>query len=227
MASRMKTKASPVNGEGSEAQLTSAAPDIVTVPKIEPKIVAIEVEGITPLLVCAWSEKARRMMLEKQMKKATKGREAKDPEADYKASLYTSTEGWTGVPAGGCKGALVAACRQVPGLPMTLAKRLCFVMADGQTLTGQDLVRIHGEHQMHEAMVRLETGVADIRFRAIYPTWSATLTIQFLAHMISAEQIANLVELAGWSEGWCEHRPGAPKSNTGNFGRFRIKRVED
>ncbi len=194
----------------------------ILIPPIEQKILVVPIVGITPLLVCAWSHKAMRQMLEKQMKKAQKGKEAKDPEADYKASLYTSTEGWTGVPAGGIKGALVAACRTVSGLPMTVAKRIVFVQADGVTEDGKQIVRVEGEHKLHQAMVRLESGVADIRFRAIYEKWEMKLSIEFAADMISSEQVCNLVQRAGRMEGLCEHRPGAPKSNTGDFGRFRI-----
>lgn len=199
----------------------------IIIEPISPQIVCIEVVGITPLIVNAWSHKARTQMLNKQMKKASRGREAKNPEEDYKASLYTSTEGWTGIPAGGVKGALVNSCRAVEGLPMTLAKRMVFVRSQGVTAAGQGLVRIHGEHKMHEAMVRIDNGgTADIRFRAVYSEWSATFEIEFLSSVISAEQIANLVELAGFIEGLCEHRPGAPKNNTGDNGRFQIKRRE-
>lgn len=197
----------------------------VVIPRIQPKIIALEIVGTTPLLVCAWSHKAKKQMLDKQMKKAKHGKEAKNPEEDYRNSLYVSTEGWTGIPAGGVKGALVNACRAVDGLPMTLAKRMIFVRSQGETKEGRGLVRIYGEHQMHEAMVRIDNGgTADIRFRAVYPTWSIKLEIEFLASVISAEQVANLVELAGFVEGLCEHRPGAPKSNTGDGGRFQVKR---
>jgi hypothetical protein len=44
--------------------------------------------GDSPLIVHAWSEKAKRQMLDKQMKKATKAKEAKDPQADYEACFY-------------------------------------------------------------------------------------------------------------------------------------------
>ncbi len=200
----------------------------IVIERIQPKIIEVEIVGITPLLVCAWSHKAKKQMLDKQMKKATRGKEAKNPEEDYRAGLYTSTEGWTGIPAGGVKGCLVGACRAVDGLPMTLAKRMMFVRAQGHTKEGQDLVRVFGEHRMHEAMVRIDNGgTADIRFRPIYPQWSCKLEIEFLASVISAEQICNLVELAGFIEGLCEHRPGAPKSNTGNNGRFQIRREEE
>jgi hypothetical protein len=214
--------AAPVN----RIQDALASTEQIVIPRIEPKIVEIEIIGITPLLVCAWSKKAKQQMLDKQMKKATRGKEAKNPQADYLASLYTSTEGWTGIPAGGVKGCMVAACRATD-VAMTMAKRMIFVRAQGKTAEGQDLVRIYGEHQLHEAMVRIDNGgTADIRYRAIYPAWTAKLEIEFLASMISAEQIANLVELAGFVEGLCEHRPGAPKNNTGSMGRFQIRRSE-
>ena len=145
----------------------------VVIPPIIPKLIEVEVVGITPLLVCAWSKKAKQQMLDKQMKKANRGKLAKDPDADYKASLYVSTEGWTGIPAGGMKGCLVNACRAVDGLPMTLAKRMIFVQSQGVTKEGQELIRVYGEHKMHEGMVRIDNGgTADIRFRAIYTEWS-------------------------------------------------------
>jgi hypothetical protein len=219
----------------------AAAPAEVLIPKIEPQRIELIIVGTTPLVVNAWSHKAKKQMLDKQMKKATRGKEAKDPEADYKASRYISAEGWDGIPAGGVKGCLVNACRAVDGLPMTLAKRMLFVASQGTTAGGQGLVRIYGKPQvlksqvvlpdavseMHEGMVRLDAGgTADIRFRAMYREWSMRLEIDFLASVISAEQVANLVELAGFIEGLCEHRPGAPKSNTGDWGRFQIKRDE-
>ena len=167
-------------------------------------------------------------MLEKQMKKPKKALPAKDPQADYLASLYVSTEGWTGIPAGGVKGCLVNTCRLVDGLPMTLAKRLCFVRSQGQTKEGKQLVRVYGEHELHENPVRINNGAGtDIRFRAVYPRWSINLEIEYLKNVISAEQVANLMELAGWGEGLCEWRPGAPKNNTGDHGRFKIKRDEE
>lgn len=224
-----KTKPDEANGHATEPrfEVPAKSQETVVIDKITPKIVEIPIVGITPLLVCAWSHKAKKQMLDKQMKKATRGKEAKDPEADYKASLYVSTEGWTGIPANGVKAALVNACRAVDGLPMTLAKRMLFVRGQGKTAGGQELVRIYGDHQMHEAMVRIDNGgTADIRFRGIYPEWKANLEIEFLASVISAEQVGNLVELAGFIEGLCEHRPGSPKSNSGSNGRFQIVRDE-
>lgn len=193
--------------------------------RISPNILVVTIKGITPLVVNAWSHKAKDMIRGKQTGTKKKGaREAKKPEEDYLASRYISTDGWDGVPAGGVKGCLVNACRATKGdLPMTEAKRMFFVMAEGRTSDGQGLVRIHGKPRMYEAMVRVGMGVADIRYRAMYEEWSMKLSIQFLTNLITPTQLGNLVELAGFVEGLCEHRPGSPKSNTGDYGRFVIE----
>jgi hypothetical protein len=227
MAARQKNRLDLDTNGAAQEQTPAPPPEVVekiTIPRIEPKIMILKIVGITPLMVCAWSVKAREQMLAKQMKKAKQGREAKNPEECYRNSLYTSTDGWTGIPAGGVKGCIVNACRATD-VPMTLAKRMIFVRAQGMTSTGQELVRVYGEHQMHEGMVRIDNGgTCDIRFRAIYPKWRAEIEVEYLGSVISAQQVANLVELAGYIEGLCEHRPGSPKSNTGNFGRFVVTR---
>lgn len=60
----------------------------VEIPAIEIKTFQLKLVGDTPFISHAWSEKAKREMLEKQMKKATKGKEAKDPFMDFCNSLY-------------------------------------------------------------------------------------------------------------------------------------------
>lgn len=228
MATRTKSAAQE-NGvpNASSAAVPPVSTISFTIPKIMPGILDVWIDGVTPLLVCAWSEKARNMILNKQMKKALRGKEAKDPHQNYLDALYVSTEGWTGIPAGGLKGCLVNACRAVDELPMTMAKRMLFIQAQGYTKSGQGLVRIHGEHEMNEAMVRIDQGTADIRHRPIYKKWSIRLTIEYLQNILSAEQVLNLLELAGYIEGLCEHRPGSPKNNTGDNGRFTIRRVDE
>lgn len=227
MARRTSSAAAVATAESNgHVAAPSQAGMTVIIPKIVPQVLSVEIVGVTPLIVCAWSEKARRQMLEKQMGKSLKKKEPKDPVADYNASRYVSTDGWDGLPAGGIKGCLVAACRMVDGLPMTVAKRMLRIRSQGVTEKGQQLVRIYGEPRMHEGMVRLESGVADVRFRAEYPVWSCKLEIEFLQNVISAEQVCNLLELAGWCEGLCEHRKGSPKNCSGDSGSFQIKRAE-
>jgi hypothetical protein len=202
---------------------TSDASSKIVIPKPRIEVLSIPIIGTSPLLLHKWSEKAKRQMLDKQMKKATKAKDAKDPEADFNGARYISQDGWDGCPAVAFKSAMVGACRQCDGLPMTLAKRIFFVEVDGYTPDGDGLVRIVGEPRMHEAMVRLETGTADIRYRPIYHPWRATIQVRFNAGIVSAEQVVNLIQIAGLSEGVGEWRPSAPKSSTGIHGCWEIE----
>ena len=49
--------------------------------------------GDTPLIVHAWSEKAKREMLGKQIKAVKQGREVRDPQSDFQSSLYEIGDG--------------------------------------------------------------------------------------------------------------------------------------
>ncbi len=51
----------------------------VAIPEIKLQTMTLNVIGDSPLIVHAWSEKAKKMILDKQMKKATGAKEAKDP----------------------------------------------------------------------------------------------------------------------------------------------------
>jgi len=189
---------------------------VITIPKIEIEVVKFKIRGITPLIVSKFSEKAKQMMLDKQMKKASSGKEAKDPQQQYKESLYKFSDGKrTGFPAVGFKAAMVRAGKQL-GMVMTDLRGRFHVMADDG-----DLVVIKGEPHIREDMVRLATGVADIRFRGEYsPGWEAEISIQYFKNAISIEQLAQLVVLAGFSCGIGEWRP--EKSNSGSYGLFEL-----
>ena len=190
--------------------------EVIVIPKIEIEVVTFKVRGITPLIVSKFSEKAKQMMLDKQMKKASTGKEAKDPQKQYEESLYKFSDGKrTGFPAVGFKAAMVRAGKQL-GMVMTDLRGRFHVMAEEN-----DLIEIKGEPHIREDMVRLATGVADIRFRGEYSSgWEAEIQIQYFSNAISKEQLAQLIVLAGFSCGIGEWRP--EKSNSGSYGLFEL-----
>mgnify|MGYP001065305012 CR=1 FL=1 len=178
--------------------------------------IELDIIGVTELICHNWSEKTKRQMLDRQMGKANVTKEPKDPEADYQSSFYRMPDGSPGFPAAAFKAAIVGACRQLgdKNLPMTKVK--VAVRVNGE------LVPIYGEPYMRQDMVKLETGVPDIRFRAAFPKWETRLSITYNANVLSAEMLVNLTNLAGMG-GVGEWRPSAPKSATGSFGCFRVK----
>lgn len=182
----------------------------VEVPKIKLGILEVTVVGDSSLICHNWDEKTKREMLDKQMKKAKAKKEAKDPEAQFKASLYPHPEGGYGFPAVGFKAASVSACRFSDGVKMTEARGAFHVMGE--------IVKIEGTPTMREDMVRVGMGVADIRYRGEFKKWKATLRIRYNENSLSPEQIINLLNTAGFGVGVGEWRP----EKNGSYGMFHV-----
>lgn len=182
----------------------------IVIPEIKVEAVTVRIEGRSPLICHKWSEKAKKEMLAKQMGKARVKKEPKNPEAEYESSLYEHPNGGYGFPAVAFKKAMTAACRYVEGVPMTFARGSFFVEGE--------LVEVEGEPDIREDMVRLNGSTADIRYRGEFKTWTAELMITFNASAVTAEQVVNLLNIAGYSVGIGEHRP----EKDGPYGRFRV-----
>ena len=135
-----KTAVLPESSSDEHASVTSNGvpqePEAtVTVGRIEvPRINIQEMElvliGDSPLICHRWSEKAKQQMLNKQMKRATEGKAAKDPQKDYEDSLYHHPDGGYGFPCIAFKNAGVSACRFTDGLKMTEARGAFHVMGE-------------------------------------------------------------------------------------------------
>lgn len=190
----------------------SATQETITIAPIETRRVQLLLVGDSPLICHAWSKKAKQQMLDKQMKKATKGKDAKDPERDFKESLYPLAGGsGYGFPAVGFKAAAVSACRFVDQIKMTQARGAFHVVGELVPILGSDPV-------MREDMVRIGNGVADIRYRGEFREWHANPTIEFNSSFFSLEQIVNLFNQAGFGVGIGEWRP----ERDGQYGRFHV-----
>ena len=150
-------------------------------------------------------------MLDRQMGKATAGKEPKDPEADYLSSFYKLPDGKNGFPTIAFKNAAVSACTSLGKSVTKVAARQAF------HVLGEYAVII-GEPSMREDMVRVGQGTADIRYRAQFEQWETTLSICYNARVLTDEQVVNLFNTAGFAVGIGEWRP----ERDGMYGRFRV-----
>lgn len=72
---------------------TAKKTETVEIKPIEIKQVTLRIEGDTPIIMHAWSEKAKKMMLDAQMGLAKgKKKEAKNPIDDFIQSMYWLTD---------------------------------------------------------------------------------------------------------------------------------------
>lgn len=192
----------------------------IKLPELQIQRLPLRVTGITPLIVHAWSEKAKEQMRLKQQKGAKMAKSAKDPNADFEGAKYRDAKGNECVRALFFKNAIVSAARFADDLKMTVLRGAIFV--EGDFLPIQDKTgRKAAKSVMREDTVRVGNGVADLRYRPEYADWSVDITIQFNAHVLSAEQVVNLVRLAGFSVGICEWRP----ERDGHYGRFDVEAI--
>lgn len=195
------------------ASVKKAAPadvQAVTIPPMNVQTAIVTLVGESPLICHKWSEKAKKEMLGKQMKLAKGAKEAKDPERDYRESLYDHPDGGYGFPAVAFKSAAVDACSHVADITKVEARGAFHIIGE--------LVKIEGKPSPREDMVRVGMGTADIRYRGEFRDWRAKLTVRYNANVLSLEQIVNLFNTAGFAIGVGEWRP----QKDGSFGMFRV-----
>lgn len=195
----------------------------IMIPKLELQTFTLKIIGDSPLIVHAWSEKAKKEMLDKQMKKATKGKEAKDPFMDFCNSMYWLSEkpknptmedvlkAKFGFPVVAFKSAAVDGGYQSGVLGKKTTARGAFQIVG-------EMAEINGTPEMREDMVRIGMGTADIRYRGEFKSWSTILTIRYNERAMSLEQIINLFNIGGFSCGVGEWRP----SKDGSYGMFHV-----
>lgn len=185
----------------------------ISLPDLDIRTIKVRIVGDSSLIVHRWSDKARKMMLDKQCGTASAGREHKIPEEDYRESLYKMPDGkGYGVPSLAFKNAAVTACT-------SLGKSITKVQARQAFHVLGELVRIEGEPSMREDMVRVGMGTADIRFRGEFKAWACTIEIKYNARVLSAEQIVNIINTSGFAVGICEWRPEC----NGSHGMFHCE----
>lgn len=186
--------------------------------RLERVVFEVPINGTSPLIVNRWSEKAKQMMLEAQQTKARAKKDPKDPVANFEASRYRLEDGRDGFPATGFKAAIVHAARMFDGVTQVLIKQTVLTIGEGAE---QLVPLVYGAISMREDTPRNANGVADLRYRAQYWPWSATLRVRTIKGQFDQESILSLVDAAGIG-GVGEWRPTSPKSATGTFGTFEV-----
>lgn len=198
----------------------------IVIPAMKIEICRLKVVGDSSLICHAWSEKAKRMMLEKQTKRATAGREVRDPFKEFVDSLYWLTpkpENPTmedvmnarfGFPGIAFKSAAIEGAYQGGIVNKKTMLRAAFHVID-------DLIEIEGIPTIREDMVIIggQQQTADLRYRGEFKDWSALIRIQFNANVVSVEQLANFFNVGGFSCGVGEWRP----QRDGTYGRFHVE----
>lgn len=208
---------------------------VIEIKPLDIKNVPIRIVGDSPLIVHAWSEKAKRMMLDAQMKVTkTKAKEAKSPISDFMGSLYWLTEkpeeeteetfleavkngAKFGFPVGAIKQAANSAAYRLGWVKNMMGLRGAYFLKSEYG----EMAEIKGATpEMREDMVRIGMGVADIRYRAEFKDWYMDMILEYNASGdMKLEQIMNCINAGGYCVGLGEWRV----EKDGSFGKFHIE----
>ena len=201
----------------------------IIIPPLTIKEFDLHIIGTSPLISHKWSEKAKKMMLDKTMKKATAGQDAKRPCLEYANTLYWLSEkpdlesmsdeeimesvsnGRFGFPTLAFKASAIAGAYRSNILDKMTTARGAFHI-DGE------LAEIIGKPEIMESNVKIGMGGAEMRYRAIFPEWEATLHIKFNEKAMSLEQIVNLFNVGGFACGVGDWRP----EKDGSHGMYKV-----
>jgi hypothetical protein len=191
--------------------------------------------GDTPLITHAWSEKARREMLAKQVKATRGGKEARDPQSDFVNSLYEMGEGTYGFPVSGIKNCILSAAHKDKGIPRTTLQSALWLEGDmvrtrpalAGAVCDMPLVRIYGTApEMREDMVRVGAGLnktATLAYRGQFRIWALSIKGRLNASVVPLDALAFIIQEAGLSAGIGEWR----NERRGMFGAFHIASLEE
>ena len=221
---------------------TAKSTEVVEIRPIDMKTVEVTLVGDTPMIMHAWSEKAKRMMLEAQQGKAKgKKKPIKNPVDDFIQSMYWLTEKPTypddsseeiceeafnkaiangakfGFPVTAFKQAAISAAYRMGWVKNQMGLRGAFFIESEYG----DMVEIKSDTPiMREDMVKIAGGTADIRYRGEFRNWSATFKVKYNANgEFSLENIINIINAGGTICGVGEWRP----ERDGQFGMYHVK----
>jgi hypothetical protein len=202
------TKAAAKNAE------KSGKTEQVMLKQLEIGRVEVAVIGDTSLICHAWSEKVKKeMLLDKKDKPAKGMRAPRNAEESFRGSLYHIGEDRYGFPAIAFKAAAIRAAQFTNGLKMVYVRGAFHIDAE--------LVEIVGKPTMREDMVRLQTGVADVRYRGEFKEWKTVLPIRYNKSAIKLDTLLDLLNTAGFAVGVGEWRPTG-KETSGQHGMFHV-----
>lgn len=198
------------------------------VPEIKLEQHTLRLIGTAPLIVHAFPEKARKAMLDKQMKSAKGGRDARDPVAEVEASRYRLPDGRDGFPAIAFKAAAVTACTSLADITKVAARQAFGVkglpmhapgVMNGSFVRTALIPLVAHPPVMREDMVVL-SGIgrkSEVRYRPEYSIWGVEIDIVLNPQVISIGQLGSMFQAAGHGVGIGDYRPERD-GDCGTFG---------
>lgn len=197
--------------------------ELIKIAALKRTVAKVTIFGDTPLIVHAWSQKARMEMLAKQMGK-TLPRSIKDPYDDFLQSIYRYDDGNYGFPVVAVKAAMATVTADLPDVKRAQIHRNVVMTGRRGFQLGafldikapMELAELFSPNppSVREDMVKLSgiQKVPDLRYRAEFSPWALEFTMAYDPQMFASESLMNLLGRAGFTVGlgeWRQERGGS------------------
>jgi len=224
---------------------TKKTEEAISIKPLKIKVVNLRIIGDTPLIMHAWSEKAKRELLD-GMQGKTKGKKkdpknpayefiqaaywmsgkpecsVDQPEEECMTAFYEAVENGAtfGFPVTSIKQAAQAAAYRLGWVSNQMGLRGAFFINGDEN----GLVQIHSDvPEFREDLVRIGMGKPDLRYRPQFNNWYMDLEIEYNASgEYSLDNIVNAINAGGFVCGLGEWRP----ERDGTFGKFHVQQAK-
>jgi len=206
------------------AKKTAAIETQLEIEAIRMGRITCHIIGQTPMLMHRFSQKAREQLLfpKGRANAAERADNLKhDPLTEYRETIYMNRDksrpAAVHLPSGMFTKALASAALDMPGASKAQILRLVSIASTQ--------IDMYGVPQMSMEMIRSSdmAKTPDVRTRAIFREWACKIEIEYVATLLGAKQIVNLLAAAGMIVGIGDWRP----QKGGSFGKFSIVEASD
>jgi hypothetical protein len=178
--------------------------------------IRVPIKGKTPLLMGKMDQAIIQEIVEKQSGKKMATKKIRDTEKEYKNSIHRTSTGIIGFPSGGFKGGMIDSAPRVGN--RFFSKGL--VMGGIRIINAiEGLIPI--KYKKMDCLQH-SVGAAKTMFSPQFHDWSCELVIQYDANNISASDIVNLLNYAGFYVGIGVWRPKGKDGGSGEFGCYEV-----
>ena len=176
----------------------------------------IAIKGLSPLVMHAWSEKAKRMVRMTPTERKKLPKEERTPEETAHECAYRCDDESFGLPIDAFKKAVTSAAHTDDGVAKTVIRKALFVLPHDKS--GNVPLVYDSEPIVTEDKVTVGRGATDLRYRLYFHDWSAVFTIDIDTTQLNVQDVVTLVQRAGYGVGIGDWRP----QRDGDKGRFEV-----
>ena len=182
------------------------------------KTVDVTIEGITPLLLCRFTDAAQ--MTATSSTRSSIATDAGSPRCIAGAALYLDDEGVSGIPQPNLYRSIIDAGKyfKIGKSKVTTLKSSIIPAAIGMHPLFLP-IRSEGGWKVDTRPVRIpSTGGRILRHRPCYDDWSLSFTLEYDERMIGPKLLREIVDAAGIRVGLGDFRPDCK----GPFGKYKV-----